>query len=72
MRGETKLLERLIRIADLRLPFAAQREQLVRRRQWLNDLDRLLDPNEPPASGAVVARQVQAYLDRLQTTEAAG
>jgi hypothetical protein len=65
-----RLLERLIRITDLRLPFAAQREQLVRQRQWLIDLDRLLDPNEPPASGAVVAQQVQTYLDRLQTTQA--
>jgi len=61
-----------MRITDLRLPFAAQREQLVRQRQWLIDLDRLLDPHEPPASGAVVAQQVQAYLDRLQTTQAAG
>lgn len=66
-----RLLNRLIRITDLRLPFAAQRDQLVRQRQWLIDLDRLLEPVEPPASGAVVAQQVQAYLDRLQTTQAA-
>jgi hypothetical protein len=67
-----QLLERLIRLTDLRLPFAAQREQLVRQRQWLIDLDRLLDPDEPPTSGAIIARQVQAYLDRLQNTVAAG
>lgn len=65
------LLKRLMRLTDLRLPFVAQREQLVHQRQWLIDLDHLLDPNEPPASGAVVAQQVQAYLDRLQTTQAA-
>lgn len=66
-----RLLNRLIRITDLRLPFAAQRDQLVRQRQWLIDLDRLLDPVEPPASAAAVARQVQAYLDQLQTSQAA-
>jgi hypothetical protein len=71
-KGGHRLLERLIRITDLRLPFAAQREQLVRQRQWLIDLDRLLDPAAPPASGAVLAQQVQSYLDRLQTTQAAG
>ena len=59
-----------MRITDLRLPFAAQREQLVRQRQWLIDLDRLLDPDEPPASGAAVAQQVQAYLDQLQAAVA--
>jgi hypothetical protein len=65
-----QLLERLIRLTDLRLPFAAQREQLVRQRQWLIDLDRLLEPGEPPSSGAAVAQQVQVYLDRLQNTVA--
>lgn len=35
------------------------------------DLERLLDPHEPPARGAIVAQQVQAYLERLQTSQAA-
>jgi hypothetical protein len=58
-------------VTDLRLSFVAQRDQLVRQRQWLIDLDRLLDPVEPPASGSVVAQQVQAYLDQLQVSQAA-
>ena len=33
-----------MRIADLRQPFAIRREQLAKQRQWLIDLDHLLDP----------------------------
>jgi hypothetical protein len=61
----------LIQITDLRLTFVAQRDQFVRQRQWLIDLDRLLAPLEPPASGLVVAQQVQAYLEHLQVSQAA-
>ena len=66
-----RLLRQLIQIADLRLTFVAQRDQFVRQRQWLIDLDRLLDPLEPPASGLAVAQQVQAYLEHLQLSQAA-
>jgi hypothetical protein len=60
----------LIQVTDLRLSFVAQRDQLVRQRQWLIDLDRLLDPLEPPASGLAVAQQVQTYLEHLQVSQA--
>jgi len=66
-----RFLRQLIQVTDLRLAFAAQRDQLVRQRQWLIDLDRLLDPLEPPASGLAVAQQVQAYLEHLQLSQAA-
>jgi hypothetical protein len=54
----------------LRLPFAAQRQQLVRQRQWLIDLDRLLDAEgqESPASAAAIAQQVDRYLQDLLAT----
>jgi len=66
-KGGHRPLDRLIRIMDLRLPFVAQREQLVRQRQWLIDLDRLLDAErqEPPASGAAIAERVDCYLSEL-------
>jgi len=54
----------------LRLPFAAPRQQLVRQRQWLIDLDRLLDAEgqESPASAAAIAQQVDRYLQDLLAT----
>lgn len=66
-----RLLHQLTQITDLRLTYAVQRDQLIRQRQWLIDLDRLLDPLEPPASGLAVAQQVQAYLEHLQVSQAA-
>jgi hypothetical protein len=38
----------LIKITDCRLPFASQVVQLRRQRQWLIDLEHLLDPPEKP------------------------
>jgi hypothetical protein len=63
----------LLRIADLRHAFAARREQLVKQRQWLIDLDHIFDPTPPPTSAAEVASQVDRYLaDLLATTDATG
>jgi hypothetical protein len=58
----------LLRIANLRQPFAARRDQLVKQRQWLIDLDHLFAPVVPPTSGTVVATQVDRYLTELVTT----
>jgi hypothetical protein len=38
---------------------------LAQQRQWLIDLERLLDPAEPPTNGAAVAHQVDKYLVKL-------
>jgi hypothetical protein len=63
------LLRRLTKIADCRLPFANQVTQLRRQRQWLIDLDRLLDPQEkpdqPPQTSQSVSQQVDHYLIKL-------
>jgi len=59
-----------VRLTDLRLPFAKRRDQLVRQRQWLYDLNQLLDPAELPANASVVAEQVDRYLVDLLATVA--
>ena len=63
------LLRRLIKIADSRLPFADQVTQLRRQRQWLIDLDHLLDPSEkpgqPPLTSQSVSQEVDHYLIKL-------
>jgi len=62
-----------MRIADLRQPFAIRREQLAKQRQWLIDLDHLLDPAPPQATAIAVATRVDRYLvDLLVTVGAAG
>ena len=51
-----------------RLPFAAQVERYRRQRQWLIDLDHLLDPErDPPKSSASVKQVVDRYLVDLTT-----
>jgi hypothetical protein len=47
------------------LPFAKQREQIARQRQWLIDLEHLLDWRDPPATADEVTEQVDRYLSRL-------
>jgi hypothetical protein len=63
------LLRRLIKIADCRQPFASQVAQLRRQRQWLIDLEHLLDPPEqsdqPPPTSQSVAQAVDRYLTKL-------
>ena len=63
------LLRRLIKIADCRLPFADQVVRLRQQRQWLIDLERLLDPSkqpdQPPLTSQSVAQAVDHYLTKL-------
>jgi hypothetical protein len=63
------LLRRLIKIADCRLPFADQVARLRQQRQWLIDLEHLLDPSkqpeQPPPTGQSVARAIDHYLTKL-------
>lgn len=64
------LLRRLIKIAACRLPFADQVTQLRQQRQWLIDLEHLLDPdqpaNQPATTSQRVAQAVDLYLVELQ------
>ena len=69
------LLRRLITIADCRLPFADEVAQLRRQRQWLIDLEHLLDPSkqpdQPPLTSQTVAQAVGHYLTKLLAQVAA-
>ena len=70
------LLRRLIKIVDCRLPFADQVAQLRRQRQWLIDLEHLLDspkqPGQPAPTSQSVAQAVDRYLTDLLAQVAAG
>ncbi len=61
-------MRRLIALVKHRLPFATQVERYRRQRQWLIDLDHLLDPErDPPKSSASVGQAVDCYLIDLTT-----
>ncbi len=64
------LLRRLIRVADCRHPFAEPVARLRQQRQWLIDLEHLLDPDRPwkggTRTGRGVARAVDRYLKKLR------
>lgn len=67
-KGDHKLLRRLLALTKRRLPFAARVERYRRQRQWLIDLEHLLDPErEPPKSCASVRQAVADYLSDLIT-----
>lgn len=67
-KGDHRLLRRLIVITKRRLPFTAQVERHRRQRQWLIDLEHLLDPErEPPKTSAGVRQAVDRYLVDLTT-----
>ncbi len=52
-----------------RLPFASQVERCRRQRQWLIDLEHLLDPErDPPKTSASVTNAVEQYLTNLITS----
>lgn len=58
----------MIALAKHRLPFAAQVERYRQQRQWLIDLEHLLDPErDPPKSSASVRQAVDHYLVDLTT-----
>ena len=65
-KSDHKLLRRLIALTTHRLPFATQVERHRRQRQWLIELDHLLDPEHDPAKNSTNVRQtVDAYLKTL-------
>lgn len=56
-------MKRLLVISQRRLPFTAQVERHRRQRQWLIDLEHLLDPNQSPTpTSASVEQAVNGYL----------
>jgi hypothetical protein len=61
-----KLLRRFIALTKCRLPFTARVERYRRQRQWLIDLEHLLDPErDPPKNSAGVRQTVDRYLAEL-------
>lgn len=67
-KGDHQLLRRLIVLTQHRLPFAAQIERYQRQRQWLIDLEHLLDPErDPPKTSSSVTQVVETYLLDLTT-----
>jgi hypothetical protein len=66
-KGDHKLLRRLIVLTKHRLPYSSQAERYRRQRQWLIDLEHLLDPErDPPKTSASVKQAVEHYLvDRI-------
>lgn len=62
------LLRGLIRVTKRRLPFAERVERYQRQRQWLIDLEHLLDPErEPPKTSVTVSQAIDRYLVDLTT-----
>jgi hypothetical protein len=69
-KGDHRLLRRLIIITKRRLTFTAQVERHRRQRQWLIDLEHLLDPErEPPKNSAGVTQAVKRYLIDLTSQD---
>lgn len=67
-KGDHVLLRRLMAVTRRRLPFADRVERYRRQRQWLIDLEHLLDPErEPPKTSAGVSQAVERYLVDLTT-----
>ena len=59
----------MIAVTHYRLPFSTQIERFRRQRQWLIEIEHLLDPNREPAKqGKQVALAVDAYLVGLTTS----
>lgn len=62
------LLRRLLVITKRRLPFTQRVERSRRQRQWLIDLEHLLDPERaPPKSSTTVSQTIDRYLVDLTT-----
>jgi hypothetical protein len=61
----------LIVLTRRRLPFASRVERYRRQRQWVIDLEHLLDPEHNPGkTSAQVAQAIEAYLLDLTTSQA--
>ena len=70
-KGDHKLLRRLIVITRYRLPFTTQIERYRKQRQWLIDLEHLLDPERDPLKTSASVRQtVDGYLMDLSSCNA--
>ena len=62
------MLRRVITLVKHRFPFSAQAERYRQQRQWLIDLEHLLDPErDPPKNSASVRQAVDRYLADLIT-----
>lgn len=62
------MLQRLIRVTQSRLPFSKEVERFRQQRQWLIELEHLLDPErKSPKRGCDVAQAVDNYLTALTT-----
>ena len=62
----------MIRVTDFRLPFAPQVQRHQRQRQWLIDLQDLLDPTTPPTTTATITQAVASYLEKLSRWSKSG
>jgi hypothetical protein len=59
-------LVRLLKVTDLRLPFQTQAERLRHQRQWLIDLDHLMElDQQPKPTRRSVSQAVDLYLKNL-------
>jgi hypothetical protein len=65
-KGGHLLLQRLLKVVDHRLPFQTLAESLRRQRQWLVDLDHLMElEQQPKPTRQSVSRAVDLYLHNL-------
>ncbi len=65
-KGGHRLLSRLLKVVDHRLPFQPQAEGLRCQRQWLIDLDRLMQlDQQPKPTRQSVVQTVDQYLKNL-------
>jgi hypothetical protein len=65
-KGGHPYLRRLLKVVDHRTPFLGQAERLRRQRQWLIDLDRLMDLDQlPKPTQQSVSQAVDQYLVKL-------
>lgn len=65
-KGGHPFLVRLLKVANLRLPFQIQAERLRRQRQWLIDLDHLMElEQQPKPTRKSVSEAVDLYLKNL-------
>jgi hypothetical protein len=67
-KGDHVLLRRLLVMTKRRLPFTQRVERYRRQRQWLIDLEHLLDPErEPSKTSTTVSQTIDRYLVDLTT-----